>query len=407
MEPPQGLSALLTETTVLKYSITTSDGNAGGTTLIDSALTEATNNYWTGTAVILSGACKGQKSDISSFTAATDTIAVGTAFATKIVSGVRYAILAFEPATVEVAALEAKVDEIPAETGTKTFNAIALAAIHSEVEKAIEDTGQVMVITTIATLATQTSFTLTAGSADDDAYNGMIAVVEDATTARMTRDGLHFEILVDPDLALRYRKGEELGIENILAAQFVYSDAKKGEKASGEDLKKVFKTHDIFVIASSILRHGELQLTTDQRRKFTEEKRKQIADIISKQGIDPKTKMPHPPQRIMNAMEQAKVHIDPFREANDQLKEVLEKVQEVLPISLERVEVAIRVPMSYAGKASSAVRSMAPVKSEEWRSDAWIAVIEIPAGMQSDIYDKLNSLTGGTVETKILKEHKV
>ncbi len=231
--------------------------------------------------------------------------------------------------------------------------------------------------------------------------------VEDATTARMTRDGLHFEILVDPDLALRYKNGEELSMENILASQFVYSDAKKGDKVSDDDLEKVFRTHDMSVIAASILRHGELQLTTDQRRKLTEEKRKQIADIISKQGMDPKTKMPHPPQRIMNAMEQAKVHVDPFRDSKDQLNDVLEKIQEVLPISLEKVEVAVRVPMNYAGKASSAIRSMAPVKSEEWKGDAWMAVIEIPAGMQSEIYDKLNNLTGGTVETKILKENKM
>lgn len=40
-----------------------------------------------------------------------------------------------------------------------------------------------LVHTTIATLASQTSFTLTAGSADDDAYNGALAIIEDATTA--------------------------------------------------------------------------------------------------------------------------------------------------------------------------------------------------------------------------------
>lgn len=37
--------------------------------------------------------------------------------------------------------------------------------------------------TTIATLASQTSFTLTAGSADDDAYNGAIVVVTDQSTS--------------------------------------------------------------------------------------------------------------------------------------------------------------------------------------------------------------------------------
>jgi ribosome maturation protein SDO1 len=121
--------------------------------------------------------------------------------------------------------------------------------------------------------------------------------VEDATIARMTRDGLHFEVLVDPDLALRYRKGENVSIENVLASQFIYSDSKKGEKVPDDDLQKVFHTQDIFVITSSILKHGELQLTTEQRRKFTEEKRKQIADIISKQGMDPKTRMQGPRSR--------------------------------------------------------------------------------------------------------------
>lgn len=104
MEPPQGLSALLTETTVLKTSITTSNGNIGGTTLIDSGLTEA-DGYWTGTVVILSGACKGQKKDISGFNQANNRITVGSAFDSRILSGVRYAILAFEPATVEVSIL--------------------------------------------------------------------------------------------------------------------------------------------------------------------------------------------------------------------------------------------------------------------------------------------------------------
>lgn len=39
-----------------------------------------------------------------------------------------------------------------------------------------------LIETTIATLASQTSFTLTAGSADDDAYNGRAIVIEDAST---------------------------------------------------------------------------------------------------------------------------------------------------------------------------------------------------------------------------------
>jgi len=44
--------------------------------------------------------------------------------------------------------------------------------------------------TTIATLATQVSFTLAAGSADDDAYNGMLAIVQDLTESTQKAIGV-------------------------------------------------------------------------------------------------------------------------------------------------------------------------------------------------------------------------
>lgn len=47
-----------------------------------------------------------------------------------------------------------------------------------------------MVDTTIATLSSQTSFTLTAGSADDDAYNNCTIVIEDASTATQKAVGM-------------------------------------------------------------------------------------------------------------------------------------------------------------------------------------------------------------------------
>lgn len=50
--------------------------------------------------------------------------------------------------------------------------------------------GEVLQRTTIATLASQTSFTLTAGSADDDAYNGCVAVVQDVSTAAQKAVGV-------------------------------------------------------------------------------------------------------------------------------------------------------------------------------------------------------------------------
>jgi len=231
--------------------------------------------------------------------------------------------------------------------------------------------------------------------------------VDDAVIARISKSGEHFEIMVEPDKALEFKKSKEGNIEEILAFPEIFKDSKKGEKHSSEDLQKAFGTTDVFEIAKKIILEGEIQLTTEQRNRFVEEKKKEIANIIARQGIDPKTKLPHPETRITNAMAEAHVHVDPFKPAKEQVKAVLESIQEIIPISLERIEIAIRVPIEYAGKASSIVREITDVKKEDWTSDSWIALIEIPAGIQSDIYDRLNKLTAGKVEVKIVKEHKI
>lgn len=231
--------------------------------------------------------------------------------------------------------------------------------------------------------------------------------VEDAVIARIEKRGEHFEIMVDPDKALELRKGKDIGIESVLAVNDVFKNSKKGERHSPEDLHRAFGTTDIFEVARKIIKEGEIQLTTEQRNKFAEDKRKEIASTIARQGLDPKTKLPHPENRILNAMKEAHVHVDPFKPAKEQVKQVLEKIQEILPISLERIEVAIKVPIEFAGKASSIVREITDVKKEDWTSDSWIVLVEIPAGIQGDIYDRLNKLTAGRVDVKIVKEHKI
>ena len=228
--------------------------------------------------------------------------------------------------------------------------------------------------------------------------------VDKAVIARITREHVHFEILVDPEKALDFRKGKPVSIESILAVQDIFKDAGKGERAGAHDLETHFKTSDIYKVAEEIIRHGEVQLTTEQRRRLLEEKKRQIADMISRQGINPQTKLPHPVTRILNAMEEARVQVDPTKSAQEQVETVLGKIQPIIPIAFERLEVAIRVPAASAGRMSSHLHSIATVRKEEWQGDYFLALIEIPAGMQSEIYKKLNDLTGGKVESRVVRE---
>jgi len=133
------------------------------------------------------------------------------------------------------------------------------------------------------------------------------------TVARMTHDGEHFEILVKPQLAFSYRLGKTTSISELLVTDTIFTDAGKGLRVSEDKLQEVFGTTNPIKIASVILKKGTLQLTTEQRKQLVEDKRRQIISFISRQCVDPKTDLPHPPMRIEHAMKQIHFSIDPFQ----------------------------------------------------------------------------------------------
>lgn len=145
-------------------------------------------------------------------------------------------------------------------------------------------------------------------------------------------------------------------------------------------------------------------LTTEQRHEMQEQKKKRIVEMIMRNAMDPKTKMPHPRTRIESAMDEAKIHIDPFKSVNQQVKTVIEALRPILPISMDQVRISVKIPPEYVGKAYGAVRNTGTLEREDWQSDgSWLGIVKIPAGMQTDFYDRLNTLTKGNVETRILK----
>ncbi len=226
---------------------------------------------------------------------------------------------------------------------------------------------------------------------------------EKYTVARLTQDNEHFEILVKPQKALDYRTGKIAGITEVLAADFIFADANKGTKVSEEQMQKAFGTTDHLKIADIILKKGTLQLTTEQRRKMIEDKRKQIIDFISRQAVDPKTNLPHPPMRVENAMEQIRYSIDQYKPVEEQAKEIVKLLRPILPLKIEQISVGVHIPAEYSARAYGAMKSFGVIKKEEWRADgSWYGVIEMPAGSYASFLNKLGDVTKGSGEAKIV-----
>jgi ribosome maturation protein SDO1 len=228
--------------------------------------------------------------------------------------------------------------------------------------------------------------------------------LDEAVIARLRKGEEHFEVLVDPYAAADIIDGKDVNIIQSLAIDAIFKDSKKGTHASEESLLKNFGTSDINEITKQIILKGDIQLTTEQRQKMQKSKRNRIIETIVRNAMDPKTKSPHPRQRIELAMEQAGVHVDPFKPVNEQVKTIIELLRPLIPISMENVRISVKIPAEHIGRAYGTIRTFGTLEREDWQSDgSWIGIIRLPAGMQTDFYDKLNTATKGNISTKILK----
>jgi ribosome maturation protein SDO1 len=228
--------------------------------------------------------------------------------------------------------------------------------------------------------------------------------LEKAVIARLRKAGEVFEVLVDPYLARDLKEGKEVDFEQLLAVEEVFKDARKGERASTEELQKAFGTTDIQKIVRVIIEEGEVQITAEQRKEMLEQKRRQIIEFIRRNAVDPRTGAPHPPARIERALEEARVHIDIFKSVEAQVKDVVKALKPILPLRFEEIEIAIKIPPEYTGKAIGALYAFGNVTKEEWQRDgSWICVMRIPAGMHGDLMDLLGKVAKGEALTKILR----
>jgi ribosome maturation protein SDO1 len=230
-------------------------------------------------------------------------------------------------------------------------------------------------------------------------------ILKEMVIARLEKGGETFEVLVDPNSVDEIRGNPEASISDYIAIDKIFRDVKKGERASEEKMIELFGTDDPVDVAGIVVRKGEIQVTTEQRRAMTEEKRKAIVSHISRNAINPQTSAPHPPQRIENAMAEAGVHVDPFKSVDDQLTKVLDALRPLIPISIEKVKVAVKLLAEDCPRCYGDMKAFGDIVREEWQKDgSWIGVVEMPAGMQTEFLERVNQRTRGQVEVKLLKD---
>ncbi len=227
--------------------------------------------------------------------------------------------------------------------------------------------------------------------------------LEDAVIARYETGGNRFEILIDPKAAQEYKEGDDIDWEDAIAADGIWADSAKGDRAPEHLVNDAFEATDLIEIYKTILTEGNIQLTSQQRNEMVDKKRKQIIAHVVANAMNPQTGGPHPPQRIENAIDEARFSIDPMEAIERQVEKLIKSIKPLIPISFEKIRVAVKIQAIHVGKCYGQISSLANIQSEEYQKDgSWIGMLEMSAASFVKLEDVLGSLTKGTAETKML-----
>ena len=219
------------------------------------------------------------------------------------------------------------------------------------------------------------------------------------TIARIKKTGKNFEIVVDLDNALKFKKGTSNFIE--AEGDRIFSDSKRGLSASNSDLVAAFGTSDIATIAGMIVKGGEVLVTQEHRDEERDRKVKQVVDLIVRSATDQNGR-PYTPEKIKSAIEQAHVNIKNVP-AENQVKEIIIELSKIIPIRMETKTFEITVPAIYTGQVYGIVN---PYKEEEmWLDNGDLRInVALSGAVVLSFFDKLNSATHGSAITRELKK---
>ncbi len=219
------------------------------------------------------------------------------------------------------------------------------------------------------------------------------------TLAKIRKGAKHFEIAVDLDKALAFKKGETA---DFLEQDTIFTNAKNGDVASSSDLKEAFGTTDINSVAEKIVKNGEVLVTQEHRDEKKEQKFKQVVDFLSANAVDPKTGNPHTAERIKSALEQAHVNIK-NEPVENQINDIIAEISKIIPIKIETKKVKITIPAIHTGQVYGVINQYK--EEENWLDNGDLQVIvNVPSWIIIDFYDKLNSITNGSALTEEIKQ---
>lgn len=144
-----------------------------------------------------------------------------------------------------------------------------------------------------------------------------------------------------------------------------------------------------------MLEKGDFKLTAEEMKAKTAATRAAVVNYIVKYYAHPKTKLPHPAQRIDNALTEMKILIDGEGGVERQATDAVKKIVEVVPLKKMTIEATLKVPSKHMGAAAGIIHKWATVGRENYTKDGCEMEVSVVPGDWDALTADLSKVTKG------------
>jgi ribosome maturation protein SDO1 len=206
-----------------------------------------------------------------------------------------------------------------------------------------------------------------------------------------------FEILCKPKTVNQYRQGK-LDLKQVLVSTNIYKNSTTGILPSKLELEAVFEDSDPTKCIEKILKKGDYQMTTEERREILDQRKAKVIQYFHKYYVNPKTNIPHTPTMIENGIREGKCKIDLTTSFDRTIAHVHKKLLGILPLKKCEMEVTLTIKHAYLGKVNNFLSKYATIKSDKYDHIGCTMEVGIVPGEYDTLLKQLNDVTKGDFE---------
>ena len=203
-----------------------------------------------------------------------------------------------------------------------------------------------------------------------------------------------FELMLKPNAYGDYMNNK-LKLSDILLSDEIYESIKEGKKGSKNSLKEKLSISTDKELFDHMIRNGEYNMSSLERKTLVEDKKKQICNYFHSNFIDTRIGAPPSLQILADTIKSLGLKIDPFKNIRAQADSLLSKLEKEISLKKCDLYFELKAEVKHYGKMLKVLHKYGEINKEDFEGSEFKAKGNIKPKDMDGFVSALNACADG------------